>query len=216
MSIAVVYQNWIPAGSEPIDRFMASYVKFLAGCQHDLIILNRESGTDISAYIEAATNFHYDCCLFLNAYSEILCHEWLAKLFVFGAGLVGATGSYETMDLPGWPKGKNPHIRSNAFLIKRDLLLSIAATANYGRDKKECYDFESGPNSLTKRVIGKGLSVLVAGRDGRLYRESDWMESQTFRFCEQGNLIVADNHTRAYQEADATERGRLTRLAWGE
>ena len=60
------------------------------------------------------------------------------------------------------------------------------------------------------------LEVLLVGRDGRSYRKEEWSRSKTFRLDNQQNLLVADNQTRQYDQADLETRKHLTRLAWGK
>jgi hypothetical protein len=107
----------------------------------------------------------------------------------------------------------NPHIRSNALLISRRLLLSVPV----GRmtEKKDGHDFESGRRSLTRQLLARGLRPLVIDRHGRAHEKEEWDESLTFRSGEQQNLLVADNQTRQYAAADAAIREFMTNAAWG-
>ncbi|MGZ4351312.1 MAG: hypothetical protein ACXVRX_12420 [Solirubrobacteraceae bacterium] len=57
---------------------------------------------------------------------------------------------------------------------------------------------------------------MVVGRDGRAYDRDRWRESRTFRAGEQDNLLVEDNRTRQYEEAQGRWRRKLARLAWGQ
>ena len=180
----------------------------------------------------------------------ILAEGWLAKLCMAhdqpGVGLVGATGTYESLstelhnqirpptsrsrlrrlarrlhnryvlfrssrDFPPFP---NPHLRTNAFVIERRRMLALKAGPFL--DKEACYRFESGRRSLTRQMLARGLGVLVVGRDGRAFPIADWRDSETFRLGEQRNLLVADNQTRHYLGAEASERLRLAHFAWGE
>jgi len=61
-----------------------------------------------------------------------------------------------------------------------------------------------------------GLGVVVVGRDGRGYEKERWAESETLWQGQQRNLLVSDNQTRQYAEADALGRAWLSRTAWGE
>ena len=196
---------------------MKSYRLHPAGEEHSFLQWVSEEGTDIGAYLEAAKLFEYEYLYFLNTYSEILCDGWLEKMQFHLAmdGLVGATGSYETMHLPGWHRFPNHHIRSNAFGIKRDVLLDLKFSIP--KDKFDCYQFESGPMSLTNRMkkLYPSWIPLIIGKDGIGYGEDEWEISSTYRIRNQENLLIADNQTRAYQNAEPKERERLSRLAWG-
>jgi hypothetical protein len=57
-----------------------------------------------------------------------------------GVGLVGATGSYESLGpaLDGFPAFPNIHIRSNAFLIQRELFCVISRDAKFGKRSTQC------------------------------------------------------------------------------
>jgi hypothetical protein len=156
-------------------------------------------------------------------------------------GLVGTTGSWESLytdlvlDLPGGPVSRlrgavrarrellhrrmayppfpNPHLRSNAFLVRREVLLRMVVPPL--ATKEEAMYFESGRRSLTRQVLALGLKVLVAGADGSAYPPDAWRTSGTFRSGEQSNLLVADNRTRQYELADPAERARLAAFSWG-
>lgn len=108
----------------------------------------------------------------------------------------------------------NAHLRSNAFLLRRDLMLSLRAARLVSKHDAE--RFESGRAGLTRRVIGRGLRVLVAGRDGRGYEPGHWPASRVFRSGDQDNLLVADNRTASYAQADPDVRRQLAAGAWGD
>lgn len=159
-----------------------------------------------------------------------------------GVGLVGATGSWQSIfthyqelqrtepPLPvhkwghqfirslriryRYPPFPNPHIRTNGFLISRDLMRSIRFRPP--RNKDEAYQFESGRDSLTRQVLNGGYQVRIVGRNGIAYPPDAWACSNTFRQCDQGNLLIADNQTRIYQESDIETRQKLARICWGD
>ncbi|MGB2953028.1 MAG: hypothetical protein WBB74_06520 [Gaiellaceae bacterium] len=181
---------------------------------------------DLAAYGTAAESVQATHLCFLNSYSELLADGWLEKLCRHlstpGVGLVGATGSYERS--AARPLGRivgrsrlvpfpNPHIRTNAFMIPRELLLGL----EWGeiREKAAAWQFETGRQSMTRQVWRRGLEALVVARDGEAYPEERWYESRTFRSGDQENVLVADNRTREYAEADEATRRWLAELAWG-
>lgn len=161
-------------------------------------------------------------------------------------GLVGATGSYEShhTDLARAPLRKsrywgldtaarkvnrqlhlirskrdyfpypNPHIRTNAFLISRRVMRALRVRPI--ATKADAHRFESGKQSLTRQIFDLGLRAVVVGVDGLAYEKESWHTSRTFRSGEQCNLLVSDNRTRQYQEADPETRRQLSRLAWGD
>lgn len=156
-------------------------------------------------------------------------------------GAVGATGSWESMYTnflrnrerkSKSPKGSlsgflrlhlnrrlfrpfpNHHLRTNAFLISRKLMLEI--WPRYVLNKATAYIFENGRHNFTQRVLLSGFKPMVLGRDGRGYEKEEWAQSNTFRQSSQENLLVADNQTRAYATADFENRKYLSTLAWGD
>ena len=106
----------------------------------------------------------------------------------------------------------NPHLRTNAFIIERSRWLSL--TTGPLRAKEDLWRFESGKQSMTRQLLAQGLEVMVVGRDGVAYPKTQWPASATFRGGEQRNLLVADNRTRQYEQADEAEKRRLASLAW--
>jgi hypothetical protein len=125
--IAAVHLVRRQNGLAPFERFLASYRKHAAGAAHELVILFKgfrgeqeteghdrlieglahrrmfvsDQGFDLNAYFHAAAQLDYDYFCFLNSYSQILCQGWLEKMSRWaadaGVGLVGATGSYQSI-----------------------------------------------------------------------------------------------------------------------
>ena len=113
-----------------------------------------------------------------------------------------------------WQSGfPAPHLRTNAFLIDRALLLSLR-TGDLG-DKRGAYRLESGRRSMTAQLAARGHPPVVVGRDGRGYQWQDWPASETFCRAEQANLLVSDNQTRRYDTASEEQRAVMSALAWG-
>lgn len=94
----------------------------------------------------------------------------------------------------------NPHVRTNGFMLAREIMLGLRVRRL--RTKMDCFKLESGRDSITRQIMRRGLKPLVVGRDGRAYEKEEWFESATFRRGGQRNLLVADNQTRQYREAD--------------
>jgi hypothetical protein len=162
-----------------------------------------------------------------------------------GAGVVGATASFESYytnlarsrprlgvrnprssvrNYAAWRRRlkearehfapfPNRHLRTNCFALARELMLKLAFRGE--AVKMDSLKFESGKDGLTRQVVALGLPVLVVGRDGAAYASEQWRESRTFRSGGQTNLLVADNRTRQYAEADAQTKVFLERCAWG-
>jgi hypothetical protein len=107
----------------------------------------------------------------------------------------------------------NPHIRSNAFMLARDLMLDLEHSRIH--TKMEAMRFESGKNNLTRQIQLSGLKALVIGRNGKAYEQESWFDSQTYKSGDQSNLLVADNRTDQYAMADSEARRAMTKTAWG-
>ncbi len=206
-----------------------------------------DDGFDLGAYREAARRSSADEFCFLNTFSEVLCDGWLANLHraahLERAGLVGATGSWESMYSSALPRRgaapvrlprsahirdwfrvralhgdfapfPNPHVRTNAFMLSRALALAL----DWGplRRKTDAHRTESGRSGLSRQAAEAGLRNLVVGRDGTEYGSDEWPESATFRYRDQANLMVADNRTRDYFAGSDAARRHLGHLAWGD
>lgn len=269
--LCVVHLVRAANGVEPFRRFGHAYAQRPAGVAHDLVcvfkgftgaeapaeyreaagalqfqtLFMRDWGFDLKAYGLAAREFPHPYFCFLNSFSEPRAEGWLAKLSEPvrqpGVGIVGATGSWESMysnllrpeargpapklaarlwhplrvalcrhffaPFPNW------HLRTNAFVISRELMLRLWPAARLA--KRGAYLFENGKHSLTRQVLGLNLDVLIAGRSGDVYTKEAWARSRTFRQANQENLLVMDNQTRLYAQAGFAERQRLSQLAWG-
>lgn len=108
----------------------------------------------------------------------------------------------------------NPHVRTNAFMIRRDLFLQLKYKPLI--TKFRAYQFESGRNSMTNQILKKGLKVLVIDKNGKTYEPAEWKNSYTFWIGEQENLLVSDNQTRIYENASREEKNQMSYLAWGK
>jgi hypothetical protein len=183
---------------------------------------------DLGAYRVAAERIEEPYVCFLNSHSEVLADGWLGTLHDHarqpGVGLVGATGSFESAYSAGprplrpflrcyFDPAPNPHVRTNAFMLPLEVLRRLEWPLV--RRKWHALQLESGRRSITRQVTERGLEALVVGRDGRGYRADEWPQSGTFRSGDQGNLLVADNRTRQYAEADPAFRRLLADYAWG-
>jgi hypothetical protein len=183
---------------------------------------------DLAAYARIAREVDGRYLYFLNSNSELLAPGWLATAVRHlgpGVGMVSASGSYESLVDPSslvsrlvrgrrFDRFPNPHLRTNAFMMPRDVMLSLDWPEVH--TKSGAWGLESGRRSITRQVWARGLEALVVGRDGLAYERDRWFESATFRSGGQSNLLVADNRTRQFAQADAAERRRLAELAWGE
>ncbi len=226
--------------------FVRSYKAFLPGIEHKLYIIFKgfagaahltaatelfsslefnpvhtdDLSFDIGAYLASAKQIEAERICFLNTNSEIASHYWLAKLSnnldVKNVGLVGATGSFESLSMIDQriPRFPNLHMRSNAFMIERTRLIEMLSGRPI-RTKMDTFFVESGPESLTRRIFQAGQNVLIVGRDGRGYHPESWPRSFTFRQWDQSNLLVKDNVTRTFDLAPWEEKRDLSAKSWG-
>jgi len=213
---------------------------------HHTEILIPDIGYDLHAYAIAVRKLNNPYVCFLNSFSVLLDYSWLAKLATAinrdRIGLAGGTGSYESMysnqfvDRLDSKAGSltsrlrtalrsklnrlifnpfpNVHIRTNGFMISSRLMCEISP--RHVLTKQHAYQFENGKSSLTNKVLAMSLRPVVVGRDGVPYEKEDWPKSFTFRQQKQENLLIGDNQTRQYVNADFKTRRYLSQLAWGD
>ncbi|HET7489824.1 MAG TPA: hypothetical protein VFJ85_17990 [Acidimicrobiales bacterium] len=112
-----------------------------------------------------------------------------------------------------YPRSPNPHVRTNAFVIRRSDFLSLAAPCLL--TKQAAYRFESGYRSMTRQLAGRGLRPLVVDRKGVVYEIATWPESHTFWAGDQEGLLVADNQTESYRVGTPAFRQTRAAAAWG-
>ena len=108
----------------------------------------------------------------------------------------------------------NPHLRTNAFIIERSLFLSL----HRGKldNKKDAYRLESGNQSISRQILQKGFDLLIVGKDGKAYRMEEWNAANVYRASIQENLLIGDNQTRTFEEADGKRKKFLSKMAWGK
>lgn len=105
------------------------------------------------------------------------------------------------------------HLRTNGFVIERETMFSLYAPQP--RDKIDAHLLECGRRSITRQIERMRMGVVIAGRDGSYHRPPDWASSKTFWQGDQENLLIADNQTENYQQAEPDVRLALSRWAWG-
>lgn len=184
------------------------------------VIETSDDELDIGAYRRAVGYIQEDLVCFFNTHAEILASGWLHKMIVSlerpGMGMVGATGSFESLShLDGrFPAFPNVHVRTNAFMTRRVPAIAMLA-ARPITGKLDAFMIESGPSSLTRQFLEQGFDVAVVARSGRPYMPPLWPSSGTFRQFDQSGLLVGDNQTRTYEEAPWTTKRELVRRTWG-
>jgi len=183
---------------------------------------------DLVAYRRALDAVPCERVAFVNSWAEPLVDGWLARLVAAldapGVGIAGCTGSWESpaKEAPPhlklhrrrlFPPFPNPHIRTNAWAIGAELARSL--DWDVGRRKVTAEALESGKRGLTRQVQARGLRPVVVSRRG-LVEVDDWPEARVYRSGDQEELLVRDNRTRQYDDADPRRRAALARMAWGD
>lgn len=200
-------------------------------------------GFDISAYFTAAERTDCDPLVFLNSFSKIVEPRWaelyLRALAVPDVGLVGATGSLESFvrnhieyarAAHGAAKAKlyaiatglrvlfppfpNAHVRTNAFMIRREHFLSMKRVRV--ERKLAAWMFENGWFSLTRQITARGLRAVIVDRDGAILEPAAWADARVFRSGDQAKVVVEDNRVREYADATAERKAMLRWLAFGQ
>ena len=148
-----------------------------------------------------------------QSFTPPLAHE---RARLAGRGLGGRLRgqlrlAYQRARYPAFP---NPHIRSNGFLIARDLLLQLNGMTP--RSKAGAWRFENFRHNMTRQIQARGLRPLVVGRDGVGYEIEDWPRSNTYRQGDQANLLLTDNRTQDYETGTNDERCSFWIGAWQE
>lgn len=129
-----------------------------------------------------------------------------------GAWLFGSVGLWKPARY--FPPFPNYHVRTNAFMAPREVLLRIRSRPLFF--KLSAYLLESGRDGVTQQVMRMGLRPLLVDRSGEKFEKERWHLANTFRQSRQEDLLVEDNQTEAYAKADSEQRTRLSRAAWGE
>jgi hypothetical protein len=209
------------------DARLAQVKRALQGIEHEPLHTPRPL-VDLGAYRWAAERVDARQVCFVNSYSRPVADGWLRLLAAphvrAEVGLTGIGGSYESAytAAPVWLRRRrrrdflpfpNPHLRTNGFMVSRELLLSLEWPTP--DTKPAAWAIESGKRSMSRQVWERGLDVLVVGRDGGAYARDRWRDSATFRSFDQSNLLIADNRTAQYQDAQPRLRRRLEEMAWG-
>jgi hypothetical protein len=105
------------------------------------------------------------------------------------------------------------HLRTNAFVIERELLLSLR-TGRLG-SKRATYRLESGRGNMTAQLAARGRPPVVVDRHGVVRFAPEWPDGNVFWQAGQEDLLVADNQTRQYANGPPHHRDVLSRFAWG-
>jgi hypothetical protein len=180
-------------------------------------------GYDLTAYRLGAESFRHEFVACFNSGTELVCPQWARRLTDplkdISVGIVGATGSWESfchgclrrLVFPAFP---NPHVRTNAFAMRREVMLKVWPRRFW--TKRGCYLFESGHDSLTRRLFERGLKAVVSDRLGFVSEWRDFISTNTFRGNRGGGWLIAkDDQTRRYDELTPAGQRLLRLRTWG-
>jgi hypothetical protein len=113
-----------------------------------------------------------------------------------------------------FPKYPNPHIRTNALLIKTSLWLNYFKDLHI-KSKFQCHEIESGKKSFYNYLKKKEIIAIVKRNGQFVTKESDWINFVPFRNkMQRSNLIISDNQTRFYHKATADKKIHLELETW--
>ena len=111
-----------------------------------------------------------------------------------------------------------PHLRTNAFVIRRDIFLDTFDYFFFGTAPKSrlfSLLYESSNRGLSGYIIRKGGRLFVVGSNSVVYEDNDWFSSETYCSFSQNNLAVHDNRTKEFEFASSWEKYKLYIGAWG-
>lgn len=195
---------------------------------------------DWGSYKRIAKNNKNKIILFLNSHSYPIKKNWLkliAKHYT-KKSLVGCTASYASLsssffsypkyykmnflkcliygffNLSRFPIFPNPHIRSNAFLIKGSDFLSLKLPIFF-HYKLQTNMSESGWFGMTRQLKKRKFRIILANSKGKGYLEPDWIKSETFSYKNQDDLIISDNRTRIYKNSSLKDKRKEQKFHWG-
>lgn len=126
--------------------------------------------SDLGTYRFVAERLvNYDTLIFFNSHTRILRDDWLDRCVeVYSPDKVIAmstsTESFYTNNPSWWRRiffapAPNFHMRTNAFMIDRELMLKV--WPKFGlKNKKVCYLNEAGRWSITKRLQKAGAKII--------------------------------------------------------
>ena len=172
-------------------------------------------GYDIGSYVRIARILRHSVLCFVNSWARPRMVGWLDWLvqaaMIPSVGIAGATGSLE--GVPPHARFPNPHVRTNAFAIRRNLFLELSLPEP--QNKREAILLEAGPNSITRQIMSRGLRPVVVSKGGSVHELTASRAAGVYRSHSQCNLIVSDNVTDMYQRSGAASRAQWESMAWG-
>jgi hypothetical protein len=226
---------------EVFEQFIASYKNFSSGIEHNFTVLIKKStpryfynrivefskknnlkfikvsdeGLDIGAFILAAKQLQGEYLFCIGSGMTILCNDWLLKFdnaFKNDAKirLAGPMGTYAQGHSNRFP---NPHIRTCAFMMKRDLFLEYADGHKFPETKEDTWEIEHCEGSLTNFVLNRDGQAVVVNSDGKIFYPADWEKAQTYITLD-SKAIMDDKWARRYAFTDEYLRTKIEMENW--
>lgn len=226
-----------------VKNFINSYNNHPAGIEHSFVIIAKnwndsntynqlcqlakennaeiidlpDDGWDFGAYFRAIKLLKNDYVVFLGSGVKVLSDNWLLyfdKAFKSDSSiqLAGAMGNWGDTKRETFP---NYHIRTSAFMMKKDLFAQYASEQKFPVTKEDTYELEHGQNSLTYFVLNKGYRAVVVNSDGEIFDPPDWDFSQTFRSPGENKSMFSDKQSLYYYSADEYLKLSLETAGWG-
>jgi len=227
VTVVLVRVNNKPEYRHGEQRLLDSYLRYDAGYEHDLVIIDRNGdssydveanhirynggGWDCGAWQFAGRNIDTDLLVCFNSSTYVTGPRWL-KHFVqaveeYGDGLYGPLASYEIQ----------PHIRTPCMIFQPHVVRGYPHEVLSRDDtwRFEVFGFPPENVNFTQWVKNKGLQTRLVTWDG-VYDMQEWRNPPNiFRRGDQSNLIVRDRHVEAYDVSDAEGKLKLEHLADG-
>ena len=175
-----------------------------------------QDGLDLGAYFRVSEIIDNEWVCFLSTYSHILHDNWLKILMEAvikpNIGAISCSGNWGTSKIH--TPVPNPHIRTNAFILRRKLWLNFIMTQGFPVNKLDTYKLEHGRNGLSRFIEQQGLQIAVTGKDKILYYKDQFPDSKTFAHPGLSNLLVGDNMSDAYLNFSSAQKRAFELNAW--
>lgn len=202
-----------------------------------------DRGFDIYAYFYSAKRINHEYVMFLNSFSIICSQDWLNKIFQCineKVIAVGCSGSWESVSSSFYynhiytnsdtfkkalnlllypfiamlfPRFPSSHLRTNAFLIKRELFLKYNHHIPY-LFKLQAWLFENGRNSLSAFIRKQKKSFGVVDNNGLFFNEEGLFSSKTFANPNGQNAIIVDNQIKNFIQLNSQQKEIKSNLNW--
>lgn len=202
------YRNFIHTATGRTVLFLNSHSEILVDGWLDLLVRHSEPGCLVGVTGSWESHLRDRLVYYLDPEKSVGFLRRRARSIRFF--LQGAVKS-DTWCYPLFP---NPAIRTTGMLVSPDLH-NLIKDWPIPKCKEDCHQIESGWSGLSRKVMLKGGKLLLVGADGLVSDPAQWPDAAIFRSSQQQRLIIADNQTRLYAQANPTERQYLGWMAWG-